>query len=131
MAMKYFRLDSQGDMTFGFGDQDFVYDLEAVKQAIKTRLELYLGTFWRDLNDGLPMFQQILGQPGSQQHIALIDNILKDRVLGTPDVTNLIAFNSEFNPEARTYEAQVFAQSVYSTTPIYLAIVDGTIRFLE
>lgn len=129
MTMKYFRLDSQGDMTFGFGDQDFVNDTDAVKQAIKTRLELYLGTFWRDLEDGLPMFQQILAQPGSQEHITLIDNIIKDRVLGTQDVTSIVTFNSAFNPNTRQYTAEIFAQSSYSTTPIYLAVMDGTISF--
>lgn len=116
--MKYRKLDDNGDIVFGQGNDDFFYDLYAVKQAIKTRLQLYFNTFWRDLSDGLPMFESILGSSGSQENIAAIDNIFSGRITGTQGVTSITFFDSEFDPDNRNYDYEARVQTIYSEEPI-------------
>ena len=63
--MIYRRLDADYDYTFGQGKQDFVSGVDAVAQAIYTRLFLLFGEWWEDQKDGLPLWQSIIGVPGS------------------------------------------------------------------
>lgn len=116
--MKYRKLDDTGDYVFGQGNDDFFYDIYAVKQAIKTRMQLYLDSFWRALNDGLPMFQSILGSSGSAQNIATIDNIFSGRITGTQNVTGITFFDSDFDRNTRAYSYQAKVQTVYSDEPL-------------
>lgn len=120
--MRYRRLTSAGDYTFGQGSQDFVSDIDAVAQAVYTRLNLYRETWWRDLTDGVPMFQSILGTPGSPANLANVDSILQSRINGTQGVTALTYFTSEFNPVTRQYSYTANVQTIYSTT-----VIQGTI----
>lgn len=116
--MRYRKLTASGDYSFGQGNRDFLYDIEAVAQAIKTRFQLYKGAFWRDVADGLPLFQNILPSPGSPNNLLAVDNILKRRVLGTRDVEGLTFAQSSFNPDTRQYIFACAVQTAYSTSPI-------------
>ena len=44
--MKYRKLDNNGDYSFGSGFSDFVYDKNAIAQAIKTKILLFYGEWW-------------------------------------------------------------------------------------
>lgn len=114
--MIYRKLSPTGDMVFGQSALDFYVDIDAVRQAIQTRLDLYLGTFWRDLSDGLPMFQSILGAPGSAANLAAIDQIIQSRIEGTENVTSVVAFSSTFDANTRAYGFTATVQTVYSET---------------
>jgi hypothetical protein len=85
--MKYRRLDSNGDYIFGGGLNDFVQDAYAVAQAIKTKLCLLKGEWWENLDEGLPLFQSILGAPGGQK--SSIDLLYQQRILSVPNVKNI------------------------------------------
>jgi hypothetical protein len=85
--MKYRRLDANGDYIFGGGINDFVKDTYAVAQAIKTKLCLLKGEWWENLDEGLPLFQSILGVPGGQK--SSIDLIYQQRILSVPNVKNI------------------------------------------
>ena len=56
---KYRRLDANGDMTFGRGAESFAQGVEAVRQAIETRLRRRRGEWWEPPADGLPLYQQM------------------------------------------------------------------------
>lgn len=117
--MKYRKLTADGDYSFGQGLSDFYIDqVEAVAQAALTRLQLYTDSFWRDLDDGLPMFQSILGTPGSQENLLAIDSIITNRIRQTTGVTSIIGYNSNFNATTRRYEYEATIQTAYSTTVI-------------
>lgn len=114
--MKYRRLSSSGDYTFGHGDSDFVSGVEACTQAVKTRLELYLGTFWRDLTDGLPMYQSILQAYGSPESLEIIDSILRKRIVETQGVTRIISYSSQFDSNTRKFTFSCVIDTIYSQT---------------
>lgn len=116
--MRYRKLTAGGDYTFGQSNLDFYKDIDAVRQAIQTRLDLYLDTFWRDLSDGLPMFQSILGPSGSAQHLATIDQIIQARILGTEGVSSVVSYSSTYDRNTRRYSFTATVQTIYSETPI-------------
>lgn len=113
--MKYRKLDANDDYTFGQNDGNFYYNLDACAQAVYTRMNLYLGEFWRDLNDGLPLFQRILGSYGSLSNLETIDGIMQQRILGTENVVDIFSFSSAFDREARQYSFQTKVQTSYSS----------------
>lgn len=116
--MIYRKLTPSGDYTFGHNMLDFYHDLDAVAQAIKTRLQLYKDSFWRDLSDGIPMWQSILQTPGSPANLANVDNIIQERIKGTQGVEAIVSYNSAFNPNTRQYSFEATVQTIYSTTLI-------------
>lgn len=116
--MKYRRLTNTGDYSFGSPNQNFIYDINAVGQAIQTRLTLFLDTFWRDLSDGIPMFQRIWGTSASAANLLTVDNIIQQRIRGTEGVTELLSYTSQFNRDTRQYTFEAQVQTIYSTSVI-------------
>lgn len=101
--MIYRRLTSDGDYVFGQGKAQFLSGSEAVAQAVITHLKLLLGEWWEDVNNGLPLWQSILGQPGSEDNLQSVDNIIKDRILSTSQDGNKLI--SSIDDYTRTYDA--------------------------
>ena len=50
--MRYRALDDNGDMTFGGNNKNFLKDIKAVIQAIKTRIKLLKGEWWENTETG-------------------------------------------------------------------------------
>lgn len=118
--MKYRRLDSNHDMCFGRGKSDYLEDEisypDAVAQAIKTRMLLFLGEWWMNTSDGLPLFQQILGQRAKMN---IIEGILVNRIRGLrmPDqryaVTSVSNVITTYDPETRDFTFSCSVDTVY------------------
>ncbi len=89
-----------------------LYDLDAVTQAIYTRLNLFQGEWWADLNDGLPMWQVILGQAAGAKAIQQMEIVIGNVITGTPFVTGLANIAVSFNSTNRQ-----FSFSAMATTP--------------
>ena len=58
--MLYRRLDENWDYCFGRGRQNYISGLDAVVQAIKTRLQLLKEEWWEDQNDKMPETTQYI-----------------------------------------------------------------------
>lgn len=113
--MKYRKLNN-GDYTLGKGEGNFVTGVDAVSQAIKTRLLLLQGEWWEDTNLGLPLFQSILGLPGTPENLHSIDLIIQDQIANTPDVTNILNFESTY--ENRTYSLKCTVETKYGEATV-------------
>ena len=109
MTFRYRRLTESsalgvnafGDMTYGRGNQDFLVDSPlAVAQAVFTRLSLWQGEWFLDLQAGTPWLQQVLGKPrgpGSP------DAAIRARITSTPFVTRLYDYASSYNSTNRNF----------------------------
>lgn len=107
-TIQYLRLDDQNDPVFD--PQANLTDLEAVTQAILTRLRLFLGEWWENTNIGLPVFQLILGQLGSQQGIAAMTLAVQQNVEGGPYVTGVDNVNVLFKDGRLSITARALTQ---------------------
>jgi hypothetical protein len=89
-----------GDMTFGRGFLDFMIDSPAaVAQSVYTRLILWQGEWWLNRRSGTPWLQQILQHAPS----AVPDSIIRQRILGTPFVTDMVDYASTYEPTNRHF----------------------------
>jgi hypothetical protein len=98
------KLDANGDPVWGNGQLDFVSDSEAVQQLTQTRLLMFQGEYWANKQDGLPLWQSILGVPENTQAISLV---IQKRILGTAFVTGLQNLSVNFNRQQRSYSFSV------------------------
>lgn len=114
--MLYRMLDVNGDYCFGRGQQCITYGTFAVAQAIKTRLLLLKGEWWENRDEGLPLFQSILGHSGSESNKIVVDNIIKERISKTEGVVTLKKFESKI--ENRNYSFSCVAVSKYGDVSV-------------
>lgn len=114
--MKHRRLDSNWDYCFGRGTNDYLSNLEAVAQAIKTHLLLLYGEWWEDTKAGLPLFQKIAGVRGTEENLQAIDLIFKERILDTTGVVSVLGYESSY--ENRRYSFTATVETLYGTLVI-------------
>lgn len=107
MSIKYRKLDNNGDYSFGRGLQNFTYGQYAVKQAIQTRLKLLQGEWWENTKLGLPLFQKILGQRGTEENLKLADIEIKKIINDTQDVIGIESYDSRFENRELLFRAVV------------------------
>lgn len=99
----YRKLDANGDPLYGSGQGNFVSDIEAVAQAILTRLKLLQGEWWEDAGLGTPLFQSILGATGTGSNPQLITLLLQQRILGTPYVLEVRDVAGSYDATSRGF----------------------------
>lgn len=112
-SMKYRKLDSNGDYLLGHGTQGFLTNTPACAQAVKTKLALYEGEWWEDSTIGLPLWQKILGSPGSKSTI--VDSILSNTILDTTGVKEITSKSSNLNTATRAYSYEAYIKTDWST----------------
>lgn len=118
--MIYRRLDNNGDYSFGRGKQDFLSGANAVAQAIKTRLLLLRSEWWEDQADGTPLFQSVLGAPGTPDNLKAVDLIIQDRITSTENVTDISEFSSTY--ENRAYSVKCTVNTAYGTIALEVTL---------
>jgi hypothetical protein len=111
-------LDVNGDIQCGQGTGAFISDLDAVVQLLNTRLKLYLGEWWADQNDGLPMWQDILGVYGANDNIDGISLVIQQRILATSFVTGVNVIQASFNSSTRTFSFYAIVQTQFGTVQL-------------
>lgn len=101
MSMKYRALSSDKDYMLGKPPTiEFLKGREAVAQAVLTRLNLLQGEWWESLDDGLPLFQQIV----SYRDKELAEILITERILETIDVMRVNNASYDYNPNARSFK---------------------------
>lgn len=92
------RLDENGDIaTQG---QQFISGREEIAQTVLTRLRLFLGEYFRDITDGTPWYEQILGK---FQSLSNAEAALRARIANTDGVIRLTSFEAAFDIASRKY----------------------------
>ncbi len=107
-TIQYLQLDAQYDPIFDPNAN--LTDLYAVTQAILTRLKLFLGEWWANTNIGLPVFQVILGQLGTQQGLGAMTLAVQRNIEGGPYVTGVDNVNVTFTNGRLSITARALTQ---------------------
>jgi hypothetical protein len=106
-------LDENGDIVTS--GTIFTTGQAEIEQTIRTRLRLFFGEYFRDITDGTPWFEQILGKG---VNMSAREAVLRSRIANTPGVIRLTAFSLDFpSVDARslTVTASVLTQYGIST----------------
>lgn len=117
--MRYRKLSPTGDYTFGNGQADFYRDQpEAVGQAVQTRLLLWLGEWFLNIEEGTPFMQGILGKYSKTE----ADVTIQQRILGTQGLTDIENYESILDADNRALSVvQCDINTIYGPTPIQVA----------
>ena len=117
--MRYRKLDAAGDYTFGHSQANFyVNQVEAVAQAVLTRLKLWSGEWFIDTSDGTPWGSEVLGK----YTMGTYDTVLKERILATPGVVQLQSYSSTFNAQTRALTVRATITTAYGVTQVTTAL---------
>ncbi|KFK92011.1 MULTISPECIES: hypothetical protein [unclassified Serratia (in: enterobacteria)] len=113
--MRYRKEDDSGDYTFGQGGNTFLTDTpEAVAQAVKTRFALWTGEWFLDVTEGTPYREAILGKHKSDAY----NMAVRQRILGTPGVTEILEFTTEYNAGTRSVVFTATINTLYGETTV-------------
>ena len=115
-SAQYLALDPSYDPVFDPGAA--LSSTAAVAQDILTRLRLFQGEWWEDLNLGLPMFQTILGQLASQKGLLAMQLAVQRVILGTSYVTGITSMDVGFNDSTGRLQISAVAQTVFGTVTV-------------
>jgi hypothetical protein len=119
--MRLRKMSAAGDMIFGHNQADFWHDqAEGVGQSIKTRLLLFMGEWFLDLQEGTPWGGFPLSEAVVQQgqilgvHTQLTRDVaLQQRVLATDGVQLIQSYASQGDPNLRNFSVQMTVQTIY------------------
>jgi hypothetical protein len=113
--MIYRLEDRNGDYTFGIGDGGFLANSpQTVGQAIYTRLRLQYGEMFYATQDGVPYADSIIGYQDPSDR----DSIILETILDTPNVTQVVVFDSFINPTTRIYSFTATVETTYGSTTV-------------
>jgi hypothetical protein len=71
---------------------------------------LFEGEFWQNTQDGLPLFQSILGSSGSQRNLQVVVGLISQRITQTVFVTGISSITATFQGRSLVFSAQVETQ---------------------
>lgn len=111
--MRYRKLDSQGDHTFGGSKLDYFTETEAVAQAIKTKLLLLEGEWWEDLELGFPLFTEVLGQTGTKDALEAIQLLVTEKMFEVEHVMAVEEYVGTLDRQTRQYSATCIVETEY------------------
>lgn len=113
--MRYRKLTPEGDYSFGAGQLDFWRDVpEAVGQAAATRLRLWIGEWFLNIEEGTPYMLSVLGKHTQTE----ADVTLQDRILQTQGMVDIEEFESEINAETRGMIVNAIINTIYGPTSL-------------
>lgn len=111
----YRGLTEDGDMRFGEGQNSQLHALDAMKQALKTRLGAVEGEWWEGDDGAIPYFGgSVLGAAVSEKIKDTIDLLVINRIMDTVGVIGVT--NVESTIANRQYHFTCSVQTVYGTT---------------
>jgi hypothetical protein len=113
--MIYRKLDSVGDYSFGGSLNSFhLNTADGVGQAVLTRLKLWEAEWFIDLREGTPYVGGILGK----YTMETFDQVVKDRILNTQEVTEILAYSSVYDGDLRSVVISVTISTSYGNTTV-------------
>lgn len=95
MTIRYRKLDANGDYVLGRRDNFWIDEPEAVAQSIQTRLGLWTGQWFLDLDEGTDYAGSILGFSQASTR----DFAFRTRILDTLGVNEITTFGSNLGAD--------------------------------
>lgn len=114
----YRQLGPNNDPYWGQGQSNYLSNLQAVEQAIYTRLLLFQSEWWANTSDGLQLWQSILGNGASARAQQQMEIIISERISGTPYVTSLSGVSISFNSTTRTLTYTATVQTPFGQVTV-------------
>lgn len=128
MTIRYRKLSSSGDMTFGQGQLNFYQDnSEAVAQAVLTRLKLWTSEWFLDVTEGTPYQVGAFGKNTDKS----VNPMIRERILNTessgliptPLVLSIDNYSSVLDRDTRKLNVEATINTIYGSTALSTLII--------
>lgn len=116
--LRIHAVDASGDWVYGHGDADVWEGLEAMRLAIRYRLQAVADEWWQGDEGAIPWMTQVLGQRMRPDELTLL---ITARILDTVGVVSIDNIVSEM--VGRSYHFKCDVQTVYGRT--YAEVTQG------
>lgn len=114
--MRYRKLTSTNDYSFGNGQLDFYIDIPAaVGQAVKTGMLLFLGEWYLNNLDGFPWPEDVLGFHTQTEADNAIQNYILNNITG---VQSIVSYTSVVDTVRRTFDVTMTIDTIYGQTQV-------------
>jgi hypothetical protein len=110
-----------GDPLYGQGIGNFLTDIDACAQVIRTRLLLLQGEMWINTSTGLPLFQQILGRDPSAAA-----TLLQQVIATSPYVTSISGVQTSYNRTTRAFAFSCLVQTQFGTILVQTPFISSS-----
>ncbi len=111
--MRVRKVSESGDMVFGRNPAAFHRNTPVgVAQIVESRLNLWSGQWYLDLDEGTPYETQVLGKYTEASR----DAVLRQRILDTPDVVEIASYDSVLDRQTRSFTVRSTIVTAYSAT---------------
>ena len=111
--MKSRKLSSTGDYTFGLNESNFITEVDAITQNIKTKLLLFREEWWEDLGDGIPLFQDVLGAYNLQSSQMALERLCDSRIIEVDGVLSVKSVNAIIDDINRSVYIEFEVDTIY------------------
>ena len=91
-----------------------------VRQRLSIALQLFKGEWFLDADAGVPWLQEILEKGVA---VAVIDAILRDKIIATPGVNRILTYSSEIDAATRTVSVAFTVDTVYGPVEFEGALI--------
>ena len=108
-------IGANGDPLYGNGTSNFISNLAAVAQIIKTSLLLISGELWYNKQVGLPLWGALVSNPITNQAVALI---YQNIILGVPYVTGITSLAVTYLPQSRSFSFAAEVQTQFGALTV-------------
>ncbi len=100
-------------------DMQLVSDSDHVVQHLKVRLQFFKNEWFLDTAPGVPFFEDIFVK---NPNVPNIDSVIKAQIIDTPEVEEILEFNSSFNNSTRQYTLNFKVRSVYGEEELLISL---------
>lgn len=114
--MKYRKLTSDYDYKFGENSNNFLTEKEAIAQAIMTKLYLFYGEWWEQIDDGNLLIRDVLGQINSSVLRQTASSIISETILKVQGVISIEDILVEY--ENRSFKINAKVNTEYGSVSI-------------
>ena len=97
------------DLIFDNFDFDLFDESKQITQNLAIRLRFFLEEWFLDITQGLPYYQVFFVK---NPNLIQIESILKNEILTTKGIAELISFESKFNPRSRIFSVKFTAKTI-------------------
>lgn len=102
------KLDENGDIVTN--GTLFLTERDEVAQTIKTRLRLFMGEYFRNINEGTPWFQSVFSKSTTN---SVKESAIKRVISNTPDVVRILSFETDYQVSTRSWSVTAVVLSSF------------------
>lgn len=107
------------DLYIAGNDLQIVNDADQLEQNLKIRLQFFLNEWFLNILIGVPFYTDILVK---NPNIPSIDSIIKGKILDTPEVLEILEYDSSFDNTERTYTINFKIRTNYGESALDVSL---------